>query len=60
MTRIIVRISLLPIADDLHGDYLNDRNFKRRFQLWLNALRGAKDRLLTTLYQAAKKSDSLG
>ena len=57
MTRITVRISLLPITDDLHGDYLNDKNFKRRFQLWLNALWSEKDQQLAMLYQANKKTD---
>jgi len=33
MTRITVRISLLPVTEDLHGDYLNDKKFKHRFQL---------------------------
>jgi len=57
MTRITVRISLLPIANDLHGDYLNDKNFKRRFQLWLNELWNEKDQQLAALYQADKKPD---
>lgn len=55
MTRITVRISLLPVTEDLHGDYLNDKNFKRRFQLWLNALWDEKDNQLETLYQQDKK-----
>jgi len=56
MTRVVVRISLLPIADDLHGDYLNDKNFKRRFQQWLNALWHEKDALLSELYKANNPS----
>jgi len=57
MTRITVRISLLPIANDLHGDYLNDKHFKRRFQLWLNELWNEKDQQLAALYQSDKKPD---
>ncbi|WP_300000667.1 acyltransferase [uncultured Cedecea sp.] len=56
MTRIIVRISLLPVTEDLHGDYLNDNNFKRRFQLWLNTLWDEKDSQLETLYQQDKQA----
>jgi len=54
MTRVVVRISLLPIGDDLHGDYLNDKNFKRRFQQWLNTLWHEKDALLSELYKTTK------
>jgi 1-acyl-sn-glycerol-3-phosphate acyltransferase len=43
LTRIVVRVDLVPIADELHGDYVNDKNFKRGFQQWLNALWAEKD-----------------
>lgn len=49
LTRIVVRVNLLPVADELHGDYVSDKNFKRRFQQWLNALWEEKDTLLTSL-----------
>ena len=55
MTRITIRISLLPVTEDLRGDYLNDKNFKRRFQLWLNALWSEKDKQLEILCQQDKK-----
>ena len=51
MTRIVVRVSLVPIAEDLHGDYVNDKGFKRRFQQWLNAVWHEKDALLTSIKQ---------
>ena len=54
MTRIVVRVSLVPIAEDLHGDYVNDKAFKRRFQHWLNALWHEKDELLTNIKQEKK------
>lgn len=38
LTRIVVRINLVPIGEELHGDYVNDKNFKRSFQRWLNGL----------------------
>ena len=56
MTKIVVRISLVPITEELHGDYVNDKNFKRRFQLWLNTLWGEKDKLLEQLHTGDKKA----
>ena len=49
LTRIVVRVNLLPVAEELHGDYVSDKNFKRRFQQWLNSLWEEKDTLLTSL-----------
>ncbi|MBB3324397.1 1-acyl-sn-glycerol-3-phosphate acyltransferase [Atlantibacter sp. RC6] len=56
LTRIVVRIDLLPVADELHGDYVNDKNFKRQFQLWLNALWSEKDNQLEEIKQQYKKA----
>jgi 1-acyl-sn-glycerol-3-phosphate acyltransferase len=55
LTRIVVRISLEPVTEELHGDYVNDKNFKRRFQRWLNTLWEEKDRQLTAIMQKKKK-----
>ena len=49
LKRIVVRVELLPIEERMHGDYFNDKQFKRRFQLWLNTLWQDKDRLLDRL-----------
>lgn len=49
LTRIVVRVNLLPVAEELHGDYVSDKNFKRRFQQWLNTLWEEKDTLLTSI-----------
>lgn len=43
LTRIVVKISLVPIDKEMHGDYVNDKNFKRGFQQWLNGLWNDKD-----------------
>ncbi len=43
LTRIVVRVQLEPINEELHGDYVNDKTFKRRFQRWLNTLWDKKD-----------------
>ncbi|MGP6868453.1 acyltransferase [Klebsiella pneumoniae] len=49
LTRIVVRINLVHIGEELHGDYVNDKNFKRGFQRWLNGLWEEKDRQLTDI-----------
>ncbi|EJF31159.1 MULTISPECIES: acyltransferase [Enterobacteriaceae] len=56
MTKIVVRVSLVPITEELHGDYVNDKSFKRRFQLWLNMLWSEKDKQLETLLSGDKKA----
>lgn len=49
LTRIVVRIELVPVDDGLHGDYVNDKNFKRLFQRWLNTLWNEKDEQIERL-----------
>lgn len=55
LTRIVVNVDLQPIADELHGDYINDKSFKRHFQQWLNSLWQEKDRLLTSLMSSQRQ-----
>ncbi len=40
---IRVRVKLIAIADEIRGDYFNDREFKQRFQGWINARWADKD-----------------
>jgi hypothetical protein len=49
LQRVVVRIECLPIDESLHGDYFNDKLFKRKFQIWLNTLWQEKDGLLDRL-----------
>lgn len=56
LTRIVVQIDLLPVEASLHGDYINDKNFKRGFQQWLNGLWSEKDARLEVIYQQYKKA----
>lgn len=49
LTRIVVRVNLIPVTDALHGDYINDKNFKRGFQQWLFQQWYEKDQLLESL-----------
>ena len=47
-----MRIEEVPITSQLRGDYINDKQFKRQFQLWLNGLWQAKDLQLTAIKNA--------
>jgi 1-acyl-sn-glycerol-3-phosphate acyltransferase len=49
ITEIIVRVELLPLKEDLLGDYSEDKEFRELFQSWINSLWADKDRLLTDL-----------
>lgn len=61
LTRVVVRVNLLPVTEELHGDYVNDKNFKRRFQLWLNGLWSDKDAQIDEIKCAQRISNvSLG
>jgi len=56
LTRIVVRINVVHVSEEQHGDYVNDKSFKRRFQLWLNTLWNDKDVLIDTLKSANKNA----
>ncbi|MFQ3235907.1 MAG: 1-acyl-sn-glycerol-3-phosphate acyltransferase [Paraglaciecola sp.] len=49
LKKVIIRVKVLPIDQNIIGDYFNDEAFKRRFQLWLNTHWLDKDSLLTQL-----------
>lgn len=51
MKRIVVRIEVLPVDENVRGDYFNDKPYKRRFQHWLGARWAAKDDLLKEIYK---------
>lgn len=49
MKRIQVCIDEIAITPELRGDYVNDKPFKRNFQLWLNQVWHAKDAQLAQM-----------
>jgi 1-acyl-sn-glycerol-3-phosphate acyltransferase len=57
--KIRVRVRQLPITQELLGDYLADREFRRRFGIWLNALWTDKDKTIERLLQAPDSSSRL-
>jgi len=53
ITRIIVRVEVLPITEELLGDYENDRKFRVSFQSWINSVWQTKDHLITKLLSSS-------
>ena len=53
---IVVHVDLVPIDAELHGDYVNDKNFKRRFQQWLNTLWKEKDEQIDKIKSSYKSA----
>ncbi|MGK9173609.1 acyltransferase [Yokenella regensburgei] len=56
LTRIVIRVNVLPVQEELHGDYVGDKHFKRGFQQWLNNLWDEKDKQLSALKNEYKKA----
>ncbi|WP_260261630.1 acyltransferase [Vibrio intestinalis] len=50
MTRIVVHADCLPMNEQVSGDYFNDKQYKRQFQLWLGEVWQRKDRKLQQVY----------
>ncbi|MFO8084876.1 MAG: acyltransferase [Desulfobacterales bacterium] len=49
---IKVRVKSLPVNEDLVGNYLNDQNFRVRFQTWLNKLWAEKDQSIDEMIRS--------
>ncbi|MBT0585871.1 acyltransferase [Alteromonas oceanisediminis] len=49
MRHIVVDVTVLPVTEDVIGDYFNDDIFRGGFQRWLNDLWVAKDKRLQQL-----------
>ena len=49
MKHIVIDVKVLPVTEDVIGDYFNSPNFKQRFQSWLNDLWLEKDKRLQQL-----------
>lgn len=50
MTKVVVRINVLPVDQQVRGDYFKDKPFKRQFQQWLGNVWQDKDELLKEIY----------
>jgi 1-acyl-sn-glycerol-3-phosphate acyltransferase len=51
VNKIVVRYQLLPVTEDLLGDFYKDRNYRSNLQSWLNQLWQEKDQQLDKLQQ---------
>lgn len=49
LKKVIIRVNVHPITDEIVGDYFNDEKFKQSFQHWLNSVWLNKDKLISQL-----------
>jgi 1-acyl-sn-glycerol-3-phosphate acyltransferase len=49
LKKVIIRINVHPVTDEIIGDYFSDEKFKLGFQRWLNSVWENKDKLITHL-----------
>jgi 1-acyl-sn-glycerol-3-phosphate acyltransferase len=49
VTCVNVDVKVLPVTDELIGDYFNDRQYKQQFQKWVNQLWLNKDKQLINI-----------
>lgn len=51
MSKIVVRVDVLPVDEKVTGDYFNDKPFKRDFQRWLAERWEKKDKRLDDIHR---------
>jgi hypothetical protein len=49
LKKVIIRVNVHPLTDEIVGDYFKDEKFKLGFQGWLNSIWQNKDKLITEL-----------
>jgi 1-acyl-sn-glycerol-3-phosphate acyltransferase len=49
LKKVVLRVNVHPVTDEIMGDYFNDEDFKHGFQNWLNTVWQNKDKLITHL-----------
>lgn len=49
LNKIVIHVDVLPVDEDIIGDYFESDTFKARFQSWLNNLWARKDQYITQL-----------
>ncbi|MHC6525937.1 acyltransferase [Vibrio proteolyticus] len=53
MRKVVVHVKVLPVDEQVQGDYFNDKPYKRQFQHWLGQLWQDKDARLAQIYRRA-------
>lgn len=59
MTKIVVRVHVLPVDEQVLGDYFNDKPYKRQFQQWLGEVWQRKDAQLKAIHEQSSSSHPL-
>lgn len=49
LEKVVIRVNVHPVNNEIVGDYFNDPTFKIGFQAWLNSIWQSKDELITKL-----------
>ncbi|MCV2884695.1 acyltransferase [Aestuariibacter sp. AA17] len=49
LNKVVLHVDVLPVTEDVVGDYFNNEDFRKRFQAWLNGVWESKDKLITQL-----------
>ncbi len=47
LNKVVVHVDVLPVSEEVIGDYFSDNGFKQRFQGWLNGVWEQKDKLIS-------------
>ena len=50
LNKVILRARVMPIEQEIIGDYFSDNDFRDNFQSWLNARWSQKDTQIKQLY----------
>ena len=58
LKRVVVQVEVLPVDQQVIGDYFNDEQFRQRFQLWLNQRWQHKDQLIMQYHQRQSLSSN--
>lgn len=51
LKRVVIQVEVLPVSDEIIGDYFNDEAFKITFQNWLNQRWLKKDQAIAAYHQ---------
>ena len=51
LKRVVVQVEVLPVDQQVLGNYFNDEQFRQRFQLWLNQRWQHEDQLIARYHQ---------
>jgi len=51
MKTIVVDVNIIPITEQVRGDYFNDPVYKQKFQQWLTTIWEEKDQKLSDIYK---------